>query len=252
MSPGRRGRALVAAGLALAAAVPAACGDDGGGDAVTVFAAASLTDAFEELGAAFEAAHPGVTVRFAFAGSSSLREQLLDGAPADVFAPADTAIIQQAVDAGVVGPPVDLARNELQIVVPAGNPGGVATPADLAEADLLVGLCAAAVPCGRFAREALDRAGVTPAVDTEEPDVRSLLTKVAAGELDVGIVYRTDVLSAGDAVEGIDIPAEHRVTAVYPIAVTTTSRHRAQAEAFVDFARTDEGRAILAAHGFLT
>lgn len=217
---------------------------------VTVFAAASLTDAFGELGPAFEAASPEVTVELNFGASSALREQILSGAPADVFASANQSNMDQIVEAGAADAPEDFVANQLQVVVPAGNPAGVTGLADFVEGDLLIGLCAEEVPCGQLGREALATAGVTPSIDTNEPDVRSLLTKVEAGDLDAGIVYRTDVLSAGDVVDGIDIPAEQNVTATYPIAALSDAGNTEGADAFVAFVLSDEGQEILASYGF--
>lgn len=245
--------------VGVVAALAAGCGDDArsgagdGGSSITVFAAASLTDAFRDLADAFEAAHPGAELALSFAASSALREQVLAGAPADVIATADRADLEQLVDAGATTSAVAFASNEVQLVVPAGNPGGVTTLADLAEPDVLVGLCAAEVPCGRYGRAALARAGVTPSVDTEEPDVRSLLTKVAAGELDAGLVYRTDVLAAGDAVEGIGLPAAHRVVATCAIAVVVDDdggEPAGPARSFARFVTSRAGQGILARHGF--
>ncbi|MDZ7676768.1 MAG: molybdate ABC transporter substrate-binding protein [Acidimicrobiales bacterium] len=229
------------------------CGgtDDAADGSITVFAAASLTDAFDEVADAFEAADPDVdvSVDVSFAGSSSLREQVLEGAPADVFASANVPNMDAVVEAGAAGSPRVFATNRLQIVVPAGNPAGIDGLDDFADDELLVGLCAAEVPCGDFARQALDRAGVRPAPDTNEPDVRALLTKVEAGELDAGIVYVTDVASAGDRVEGIDIPDEHNVVATYPIATLTGSGDPEAAAAFVAFVLGD-GQDVLAEFGF--
>jgi molybdate transport system substrate-binding protein len=225
-------------------------GDPGLRGSITVLAAASLTDAFQEVGAAFEAAHPGTTVTFSFAGSSALREQILSGAPADVFASADPSTMDEVVDGGAAADPATFARNRLQIAVPAGNEARVTGLADFADDDLLIGVCADRVPCGRLGRQALARAGVTPAIDTNEPDVRSLLTKVAAGDLDAGLVYVTDVRSAGDAVEGVDIPAEENVVATYPIAALTDSAHPDVAAAFVEFVRSAAGQDLLASFGF--
>lgn len=248
---GLRSLRRLVAGSWLALAL-VACGDGAGaGDrSIRVLAAASLTDAFEQVAVAFEAAHPGLAVELSFAASSSLRAQILDGLPADVFASADAADMDAVVDAGAAVHAALLARNHLQIVVPAGNPGGVSGLEDFGDGGLLLGLCAEEVPCGRLARLALDEAGVSAAVDTHEPDVRSLLTKVEAGELDAGIVYATDVLAAGDAVEGIEIPPEHDVAAPYLIAVLAASEDADLAEAFVAFALAEEAGAILAAHGF--
>lgn len=239
--------------FAVVAASIAATSCDGGGasdDSIRVLAAASLTDAFGEVVDAFEEANPDVAVEVSFAGSSSLREQILEGAPADVFASADTSSMDAVVEAGEAELPRVFATNHLQIVVPAGNPAGVDGLDDFADDQLLVGLCAAEVPCGDFARQALDRAGVRPAPDTHEPDVRALLTKVEAGELDAGIVYVTDVVSAGDGVMGVDIPAEHDVEARYPIAGLTGSGDPDAASAFVEFVLGDDGQGVLAEFGF--
>ena len=247
----REAAALVAAAAALVGLL--ACGGgagDGSTRTVTVFAAASLTDAFGELADAFEEHSDGTSVELNLAGSSSLREQLLGGAPGDVFAPADAADMERLAEAGAVAEPRRFARNPLQIAVPAGNPGEVSQLSDLADDDLLVGLCVVEVPCGRLAREAFALAGATPSVDTEEPDVRALLTKIELGELDAGLVYRTDVLAAGDAVTGIALPPGQRVEAVYSIAPLTEARDRAVADDFVAFVLGPEGRRILARHGF--
>lgn len=226
-----------------------ACGGAASSDGgeVLVSAAASLSVAFGELEAAFEESNPGVDVVLNLGASSALREQILEGAPVDVFASADTANMDAVVAVDLADTPVVFARNALEIVVPAGNPGGVVGPESFADESLLVGLCAEDVPCGRLAREALAAAGVTAAVDTNEPDVRALLTKVAAGELDAGIVYVTDV-AAARGVEGIEIP--DAVATDYPIVVLRAAAHPEGAASFVDFVLSAEGRAILAAHGF--
>lgn len=218
---------------------------------VVVSAAASLTDAFADIEAAFELAHPGVDVVLNLGSSSSLREQILEGAPVDVFASADTSNMDQLVEAGeVVGDPEVFAHNLLQIAVPATNPGDVTGLADFAREELLIGLCHEEVPCGRYARQALDEAGVEPVIDTNEPDVRALLTKVEAGELDAAITYVTDIASVGGAVEGIRIPEEHNVAVDYPIAVLAGAPEPEAARAFVSFVLSGEGKEILADHGF--
>ncbi|MDH3705464.1 MAG: molybdate ABC transporter substrate-binding protein [Acidimicrobiia bacterium] len=234
--------------LVLLTGCGATSGDDGQDHTVLVFAAASLADVFAEVEAAFEAAHPGVDVQVNTAGSATLREQILEGAPADVFAPADPAAMDPVVAAGhTVSAPVELARNTMQIGVPADDPAGVRGLEDLARAELLVGLCTVSVPCGALARQLLANAGVEPAVDTEEPDVGSLRTKLAVGELDVGIVYRTDVI-ADDRLRGVDIADAANVVATYPIAALRPG----VARDFVAFATGPEGRRILVEHGFGT
>lgn len=257
------GRALLALTTLLATATTTACGDDsnqdptatGDGDdikdSITVFAAASLTDAFEELSDDFTAVHPDASVTFSFAGSSSLREQIVAGAPADVFASADEATMADVDAAGALaGEPSLFASNRLEIAVPAGNPGDVTDLADLAESGLLVGLCVEEVPCGHLADDVLDSSGVDPSVDTYEPSVRSLLTKIEAGELDAGLVYRTDVQAANGAVEGIAIPIDQNRSANYPIARLDDSGSLATAQAFIDFVLSDVGQSVLASHGF--
>lgn len=229
-----------------------ACGgDDTAGDrSITVFAAASLTDAFADVAEAFESANEGVSVELSFAASSALREQILGGAPADLFASADQSNMDELVRAGEVEAPAVFATNRLQIVVPAGNPAGVTGLRDFARSELLVGLCAEEVPCGDLAREALAAAGVTPAPDTNEADVRALVTKVEAAELDAGLVYVTDVVSAGDRVEGIEAPTGADVAAAYPIGTVTSSESREVADAFVAFVLGEQGQAILEQYGF--
>lgn len=241
----------VAAVLVLALS---ACGDGGGRDrTVVVFAAASLTDAFEEVAAGFEAAQEDVEVELNLAGSPTLREQIREGAPADVFASADEANMAALVAEGQIAGGVRVfATNLLQIAVPAGNPGRISGLEDFADEGLLLGLCAEGVPCGDLARRVLAHAGVRPAVDTEEPDVRSLLTKLGAGELDGGMVYVTDVVAAGADVAGVPIPSEHNPPARYPIALLDEGADPRAAEAFVAFVLGGEGQAILAAHGFGT
>ena len=252
--------------VSVPALVLAACGDDDDDDAgsttteapaeesaqgdITVFAAASLTDAFTELGTTFESDNPDASVEFSFGASSALREQILAGAPADVFASANTSNMDQVVDGGAASDPEDFVTNLLEIAVPAGNAAGVTGLDDFANADLLIGLCAEEVPCGEFGREALANAGVTPSIDTNEPDVRSLLTKVEAGDLDAGIVYVTDVMAAGDSVEGVEIPADNNVVATYPIAALTDAANADAADAFVEFVLSDEGQEILQSYGF--
>ena len=157
-----------------------------------VSAAASLTDAFAEIESAFEEANPDVDVVLNLGSSSALREQILEGAPADVFASANTSNMDQVAEAGELSGEAEIfATNSLQIAVPTGNPGGVTGLEDFAREELLIGLCAEDVPCGDFGRQALAKAGVIPSIDTNEPDVRALLTKIEAGELDAGITYVT-------------------------------------------------------------
>lgn len=244
----RRILVVLAAG-ALVLGLTSCGGDTSTRETVTVFAAASLTDAFTDVAAAFEDSHPGTAVELNFAGSSTLREQILQGAPADVYAPADVTDMERVVDVGLVAEPETFATNDLQIAVPPGNPAAVEGLEDFGDPDLVLGLCAEEVPCGELSRQVLEVAGVTPEPDTREPDVRALLTKVEAGELDAGIVYTTDVVSTGN-VEGIVIPEDRNVVTTYPIGVVRDADPRSRAAAFVDFVLGGDGQAILHDHGF--
>ncbi|MEM9516713.1 MAG: molybdate ABC transporter substrate-binding protein [Actinomycetota bacterium] len=250
MGPGsltaRRTALLAVAGLAGGAL--AGCGGSSD-DTLTVFAASSLIDAFAEIGEAFEARQPDVDVVITTGGSSALRAQIVDGAPAGVFASANQATMEAVVDAGeVAATPVVFARNRLVVVAPADNPGDVADVNDVGRADLFVGLCAVGVPCGDLARSVLDEVGVTPSVDTDEPDVRSLLAKLVDGELDVGLVYGTDAASADDAVVVFDTGSD--LTTPYLIAPLEAAADLDLAAAFVDFVTGPDGQAILAENGF--
>jgi len=222
----------------------------GPSDVVTVFAAASLSEAFEGVAAAFEAAHPGLTVVLSFGGSSVLAEQLQQGAPADVFASADRVTMREAERARLVSHSAVFATNLLEIAVPPGNPARVGALGDLAQGDLAVALCAADVPCGASAGAAFTAARVTPRPDTLERDVKSVLTKVRMGEADAGVVYRTDVLAAGRDVEGVPIPEAENVTNEYLIASLADAVRPDAADAFVSFVLSDAGREVLDEAGF--
>ena len=253
-------RAPRVVGLFAAAALAlAGCGSDeaGGGQAitgeVTVFAAASLTGAFTRIGADFEAAHPGVKVTFNFAGSSALARQIDEGAPADVFASAAQKNMTQVTDTGAItADPVTFVTNTLEIAVPAGNPGGVTGLGDFAKAGLKIALCAGQVPCGAASRAVFESAGITAAPDTLEQDVKAVLAKVSLGEVDAALVYRTDVLAAGDEVEGIEFPEAAEAVNEYPIAVCATAPNPDAAQAFVDYVLSGEGKAVLTEAGFGT
>lgn len=233
-----------------------ACGNDdadasGATGDVTVFAAASLTDAFEELGAAFTTAHPGADVTFNFAGSAELAAQIVEGAPADVFAAADQHNMRTVTDAGGhATEPVVFTTNRAEIVVEPGNPHGISGLADLIDDELIVVACSPEVPCGRYAEQVLDNAGLGVTFKSLEHNVRAVVSKVVIGEADAGIVYATDVIAAGDAVHGVPIPDDVNVVAEYPIAVTRGAAHPEAAEAFVDFVLSSAGQSILESHGF--
>lgn len=241
--------ALLLTGLLL---LVASCSDsEDNRQPLLVMAAASLTDAFGDIETAFEVEYPDVDVQLNLAGSASLREQILQGAPADLFASANEATMQVVIDEGLAETPHVFASNELVLAVPEGNPGGVQELADLADDELLVGLCATGVPCGDFARLALDQAGVVASLDTNEGDVRALVTKIAADELDVGIVYATDV-GANSDVMAIAMPGSVDVEIRYPIAALTESTSPQASGQFIAFVTGEAGQAILASHGFGT
>jgi molybdate transport system substrate-binding protein len=223
-----------------------------GAEKVTVFAAASLTETFRTIGKDFGAAHPGTQVEFNFAGSSTLARQIVEGAPADVFASADDENMKKVVDAGdVAGAPQPFARNRLAIVVPRGNPKHVAGLADLGRPGMTVALAAPEVPVGRYATQAFAKAGVPRPEASNEVDVKAVLTRVAMGEADAGIVYTTDVVAGGDRVEAVSIPEQHNVIASYPIATLKAAPNAAGARAFVAYVLSAPGQRVLARSGFL-
>jgi molybdate transport system substrate-binding protein len=242
--------AVVLGGRATSAAAPPGARDDGG--AITVFAAASLTASFQALAAAFEQAHPGSHMQLSFAGSPTLVQQIQDGAPADVFASADEVTMQKVVDQkAVAGAPTVFTRNALEIAVAPGNPKNLTGLGDLATPGLVVALCGPTVPCGRYAAEAIAKAGAKMPAASQEPDVKAVLTKVSLGEADAGIVYVTDVKTAAGKVRGVPIPESVNVVARYPIAVLVHAPNPSGAAAFVAFVLSADGQYVLATFGFL-
>lgn len=243
-----------AAAIALTAA---ACGSGGSAEdpaaapvTLNVFAAASLQEPFEELGEQFEAEHEDVTVEFSFAGSSTLVEQIQQGAPADVFASADTKNMDKLTDAGLEAEtPVDFTTNTLRIAVPAGNPAGVTDLASLT-GDLNLVVCAPEVPCGAATTTVEEAAGLEFQPVSEEQSVTDVLNKVTSGEADAGLVYVTDVEKAGDAVEGIDFPEAQEAVNTYPITTVDGSANPELGQEFVDLVTGEEGQEILAGYGF--
>ena len=230
-----------------------------GGATLTVFAAASLRDVFGTLAATFEKEHPGVKAQFNFAGSQELRTQLEQGAPADVFASADTKHMDAARQAGVVDAPKLFATNDPVIVVPADNPGNVKSLVDLATVKRLV-IGSGQVPIGIYTLQILEKAKarlgedfparVMARVVSRELNVRQVLTKVSLGEADAGIVYRTDARSAGDKVRVVEIPAELNVIAEYAIATVARAPNAQLARAWVTLVTGPTGQAALEGAGF--
>ena len=220
------------------------------GDA-TVFAAASLTDAFTEIGEAFTTANPDVTLTFNFAASSELVTQINEGAPADVYASADQNNMTKLTDAGNNGAePEVFATNSLEIIVGPGNPRGITGVADLANPDIIFVTCAPEVPIGAYTQEVFTRADVTVTPASFEENVRGIVTKVTLGEADAGIVYETDVTAAGDQADGVEIPPDLNLVAEYPLVITKEAPNAEAGQAFVDFVVGVQGQTILASYGF--
>jgi molybdate transport system substrate-binding protein len=249
-----RGRAVAAFGIAVLVSAcgttaPASQNPSALSGSITVFAASSLTAAFTTMAADFQKIHPGTMVKFTFAGSSTLVGQIQQGAIGDVIASADQPNLQKLIDAGLIaGSPSIFAHNRLQIVVGAGNPKHITGLADLSRSGLVVVLCAPGVPCGRYAAQALQKAGVSVTPASQEADVKAVVSKVALGEADAGIVYVTDVKAAA-RVQGVNIPPALNVVADYPVAVLKDSQNVPLATAFVLYLLAD-GQGTLARYGF--
>jgi molybdate transport system substrate-binding protein len=216
---------------------------------IKVFAAASLTAAFNRIGQDYTAANPTTKVTFNFAGSQALATQIQQGAPADVFASADTTNMGKV--SSQVDTPKNFASNLLQIIVVKGNPKGVKGLSDLSNPDLKVVLAAPEVPAGKYAQQALGAQHVTVEPVSLEDNVKAVVTKVSLGEADAGIVYVTDVTAGGDKVQGVDIPNDQNVPATYPIATVKASTHQSQAQAFMNLVVSDQGQQVLKSFGFL-
>lgn len=247
----RRLRALAA----LAAVVPALAGCAAGASdretTLTVYAAASLAPAFEEIGERFESTHRDVDVVFSFAGSSTLVGQVGQGADADVIATADTATMGRLeADGLLTGGPRRFASNTLRIAVPPGNPAGVGSLQDLGAGDVKLVVCAPEVPCGAAAEKAQELAGIDLSPVSEEQSVTDVLNKVVTGEADAGLVYVTDIRAAGDRVEGVPFPGAANVVNIYPIATVGDTEQAELAAEFVQLVLGGEGQAVLHDAGF--
>lgn len=244
-------RAGVTALVAALLATLSACGSDGEGSAapktgLTVLAASSLTDVFTTAGAAYEKEHPGTEVTFSFAGSQELAAQVGQGAPADVLVTADTRTMDGLT--ADTGEPAVIARNRLVIVTGEGNPEKVGSLADLADPALHVVLAAPEVPVGRYGKQILDAQGIDVKPVSQEPNVRAVLSKVALGEADAGLVYRTDAVTG--EVDAIDIPDAQNAIASYPAAALKSSGNSKAAASFVSWLSTPGAQEILRAAGF--
>ena len=260
-----RGRTLLPGlATALTAALLAACGStpssaDGTGQpgrpgtsaaslegTVTVLAAASLTEAFDQLKTGFEAAHPGVTVDPSYGSSATLVQQVNHGAPASVLALAGTAAAEP-LDTSLVKDARNFATNRLEIAVPPGNPGAVMSIDDLAKPTVKVVTCADTAPCGKAAQATFTKAGIVPNVVSKEVDVKATLAKVKLGEADAAVVYHSDVVGSKGAVTGVEIPPELNTSLAYPV---ITLADDAATKAFVTYLLSEKGRSTVQSFGF--
>ena len=220
--------------------------------ALNVFAGTSLREAFKAEGKSLQRLHRGLSITYNFSGSQALAQQIQQGAPADVFASADTKNMQKLVSAGLVETPQIFARNKLEIAVAPGNPKHINSLADLERADVALVLADGSVPAGHYARQAFRNAGLpAPKPRSNELDVKSTLARLTSGEADAVVVYETDVEAAGSKVQGVAIPDSQNVIAQYPIAVVKASSHQDAARAFVDEIVHGTGQQVLGAWGFL-
>jgi molybdate transport system substrate-binding protein len=218
---------------------------------VTVLAASSLTETFNQIAKDFEQLHPGVHVSISYGGSSTLAQQIVAGAPADVFAAASPATMKTVTDANLAdGTPTVFVRNQLVIAVPKGNPKHIQGLADLTKPGVTVALCAEAVPCGAAAKTALTKANVKLTPVTLEADVKSALSKVRLGEVDAALVYRTDAKADSSDVDGVEFPESAGAINDYPIVAIAKSPNPDGAKAFVAYVLSDPARAVLSAAGF--
>ncbi|AOW88069.1 molybdate ABC transporter substrate-binding protein [Streptomyces olivaceus] len=266
----RRTSQLAGAGVAALLALSACSSSDSGSDAgsgsdtgsgsggsdkvsgtVNVFAAASLTESFTELGKTFEKEHPGTKVVFNFGGSDSLAAGITSGAPADVFASASPKTMKVVTDAdAAAGTPATFVRNRLEIATLPGNPDGVSSLKDLTGDDLKVVLCDKTVPCGAAAQKALTAADLKLTPVSYEEDVKSALNKVVLKEADAAVVYKTDVQAAGDKVEGVEFPESAKAVNDYPITLLKDAPNSAAGKAFMELVRSAEGQKVLTGAGF--
>ena len=239
------GSALV---VALALLPLGACsGDDG--TTLTVLAAASLTEPFEELADRFEEDHPGVEVELAFDSSATLAQQALEGAPADVLATADTATIDAATDV-LDDSPLVFATNTLRLVTPASNPAGVEGIADLDSPAVTWVICVETAPCGKVAQDLLAANGIAAEPDSLEVDVKAVLARVAGDEADAGLVYATDARSAGETVRSFDVPDAAAHATSCAIAPLEQAANPGLARDFIDLVQSGTGQQVLAGAGF--
>ncbi|MDQ3664958.1 MAG: molybdate ABC transporter substrate-binding protein [Actinomycetota bacterium] len=247
---------VVAAVLSLL--VAAGCSDDdpaasGGSDTLTILAASSLTDVFDDLAEVYEQEHDGVEVRLTYDSSSTLAEQVIQGAPADILATADEGTMQGVVDEGLTASePVVFARNMLILVTPLHNPADIASIEDLNNPDVDWAVCVPGAPCGIASEKVLGIVNVTSEPVTEEANVRDTLTKVTAGEVDAGLVYVSDAQAAGDDVQSIEVPEASQAINADVIAPLDDAADAELAQDWIDLVTSNEGQQALEGYGFLS
>jgi molybdate transport system substrate-binding protein len=231
---------------------------------LNVFAAASLTDPFNAISTKYQQLHPNITIKPDYDGSPTLEQQIANGAPADIFASADTINMQKASQAGLVGAAQLFVRNRLVVILPSSNPAHISTLKDLAHAGVKIDLAAPAVPVGTYARQVIAKLAASPDygaayqsavlsnIVSQEENVKAVVQKVQLGEADAGIVYVTDVTpSASAQITTITIPDQFNVIAEYPIAVVKTSIHNSEAQSFLQYVLSADGQAILQQYHFM-
>lgn len=232
---------------------------------LNVFAAASLTESFNQIAQQYQTAHPNVKIRYNFNGSQLLVQQIISGAPADVFASADLANMKKASDAGVVGSSEVFARNKLVVILPVNNPGNITSLKDLAKKGIKIDIEAPAVPAGKYSLQVLDNmaksadygpsyvSAVKDNFVSQEDNVKAVVQKVQLGEADAGFVYKTDITaSVASKLKEVEIPDNFNVIAQYPIAVVKNSPHATDAQAFMQYVLSTDGQAVLAKYNFLS
>jgi molybdate transport system substrate-binding protein len=239
------------ASAASSAAASATASGPAGTTSITVFAAASLQGSFTQIGKQFEAAYPGAHVTFSFGPSSGLATQIIDGAPASVFASAAPANMTQVVKAGqTLNSPSNFAKNKMEVAVPPGNPAKVTSVSNLSKSSVKVALCQPQVPCGTTAAKVFKNAGITVTPITLQPDVKSVLSQVELGNVDAGMVYVTDVKAAGSKVKGVPVPSGENASTLYPIATLKGASDTKVANEFVAYVMGSQGEHVLAMDGF--
>jgi molybdate transport system substrate-binding protein len=229
-----------------------------------VFAASSLTDSFNMMATKYHQLHPNITIQPVYNGSQALEQQIANGAPADIFASADTTNMQKASQASLVGTSQIFTRNRLVVIIPVGNPGHISTLKDLARSGVKIDLAAPTVPVGKYARQVIANLAKSPDygsayqdavlknVVSQEENVKAVVQKIQLGEADAGIVYVTDVTaSASSQVSSLTIPDNFNVIAEYPIAVVKSSTHSSEGQAFIQYILSADGQAILQQYHFI-